>query len=118
MIVGSLGRETQGVVHPLLELVRVEMSVELLLSLPVEQEEGRMDGVGAPLTVAVPLIPPDLLAWEVMLGVVEGSEDGLPTTPKDGDTLGEEEALPLAAELGVSPNAGVEVTLVVAEDEA
>jgi hypothetical protein len=36
MIVGSLGRETQGVVHPLLELVRVEMSVALLLSLPVE----------------------------------------------------------------------------------
>ena len=36
MIVGSLRKETQGVVHPLLVLVRVEMSVELLLSLPVE----------------------------------------------------------------------------------
>ena len=70
--VGSPGRETQGDVHPLLELVRVEMSVGLPLSLPVEQEEGERDGVGAPLTVAVPLMPPDLLAREVGLGVVEG----------------------------------------------
>ncbi len=70
--VGMAWGEAQGESHPVLVGVEVARGEGPPASLPMELREGSRDGVGASLIVAVPLIPPDLLAREVILGVLEG----------------------------------------------
>ena len=71
--VGMVGGEAQGESHPVLDGVEVAKGEGPSASLPVELKEGSRDRVSAPLSLAVPVMPPDLLAArEVGLGVVEG----------------------------------------------